>query len=200
MNSVIQILLEGRDAPLYHTTTVLSAYKILSTDKLIPGQKYSDITGDKRNTISFTRDKLYSYDGDCLIQLKFDQRKLAYNYKFVPIAEPGYSRESGWTESEERLITKKPIPVRKYLLEIELSHSFESDLKARLGYIYDTPRNRWDADDKALYQIWRWWEDNEFPFGKRIDKVFRWFMTVINKDLYGDEWENHEIQGGMDLD
>lgn len=194
---MIRVLIEGRDAPLYHTTSIRNAYKILDNDKLVPGQKYSDVTGDKRNTISFTRDKLYSVGNDAMIQLKFDQRKLSYNYKFVPIAEPGYSRESGWTESEERLVTNKPIPVRKYLLEIELAHSFESDFKSRLGYIYDTPRDKWDADDKALYQLWRWWEDGEFPFGKNIHKLFTWFMNTINKDLYGDEWESHNIEDNL---
>lgn len=182
---MIIILLEGRDAPLYHCTSIRNAVKILDSDKLLPNERTSDITGDKRNTISFTRDKNYSVSGDAMIRLQFSQRKLSYNYKFVPIAEPGFSRESGWTESEERLLTNKPIPVAKYLEEIEVTPSFESDIKGRLGYIYDTPRDKWDRDDKAIYQLWRWWEDDEFSFGPRITKIFKWFMSIINDDLYG---------------
>lgn len=197
---MIEILLEGRDAPLYHCTSVLSAVRIIDNDRLKPSDRFSSLTGDKRGTISFTRDKSYSVSGDAMIRLEFDQRKLAQNYKFIPIAEPGYSRESGWTESEERLISDKPIPVLKYLKEIEVTPSFESDIKARLGYIYDTPRDRWDNDDKAMHKLWLWWENGDYKFGKNISKIFKWFSTMIAKDLYGDSWKDRDLDlivGGM---
>lgn len=176
---MLRVLLEGRDAPLYHCTSIYNAYKILDSDKLNPVARPSTVTGDKSSNISFTRDKNYSVSGDAIIQLTFDQRKLSQRYKIVPIAELGFSRESGWTESEERLITNKPIKVSDYLISIDVTPGFESDLKSKLEYLVDISRDRWDRDDKATHTLWYWWQVNEFEFGPRITKIFNWFEELL---------------------
>lgn len=178
---MLTVILEGRDAPLYHCTTVKSAVKILDSDRLIPSDRSSGIRGDNRQSISFTRDKSYSVADDSCIQLVFDQRKLSQNYAIMPISEPGFSRESGWTESEERLLTNKPIPVKKYLREIEVTPGLEHKVMTYFSYLIDTRRDRWDADDKAMYQLFRWYEDREYVFGPRLLDLFDRFESMLRE-------------------
>ena len=178
---MITVLLEGRDAHIYHCTSIYNAYKILDSDKLKPVLRASKVTGDTSGSISFTRDKNYSVSSDAMIQLTFDQRKLSQRYKIVPIAEPGFCRESGWTESEERLITNKPIKVSDYLISIDVTPEFESDLKSKLNYLIDTPRARWDHDDKSVHTLWYWWQVDEFKFGPRITRIFNWFEDLLRR-------------------
>lgn len=87
MKSFETFLVEGRDAPLYHATSIISAESILRTDTFRPGRKPDPVPGQviKQQTTSFTRDIRFAinwYDAEVIFEI--NQTKLAQNYKLIP--------------------------------------------------------------------------------------------------------------------
>jgi len=75
-----QVLTEGRDAPLYHVTTLPRLLYALERNELRAYQTDIDL-------VSLTRNKRLRHiagKGPAEGMLIFDQRKLSYNYKMEP--------------------------------------------------------------------------------------------------------------------
>lgn len=131
MKSFAQFITEGRDAPIYHGTSVENLVGILSSDTLRVNRWYQNI--------SFSRDPKHAsfmarfQEGKADALLVFDQRKLSHNFKMAPfnqwtdtsgtnrypmhqfadVGEEGMGRN----EFEERIFRDIP-KVSRYLLEI----------------------------------------------------------------------------------
>lgn len=137
----VRELYEGRDAPLYHSTTAKGAISILKTGRINPTHSIGDGYGhaDTKPNISLTRDKRYWVG---IIQFTISQEKLSQTHKIIPYALqsddypdyepddeddeedwdslpfPGYARR---TEAEERVYT--PIPISYIeLIRIDRKH------------------------------------------------------------------------------
>ncbi len=87
-------LMEGRDAPLYHTTSINGAAAILKADRLSPATKHvipNMYDGEQIKGVSLTRNYNFSREwgtqrfGMNYCVFEIDQAKLSCNYKIVPI-------------------------------------------------------------------------------------------------------------------
>ena len=84
---------EGRDAPLYHGTSLAAAHKIFMDDEL-----KSKKDGYNKGTLSFSRSKYHAQSvattiigSPRIVVFEIDQRKLAQRYKIVPYVNPTIS-------------------------------------------------------------------------------------------------------------
>ena len=89
MTNFLQFLEEGRDAPLYHGTSLLTATKILESG-LLKGSK-STLPPFKKIEVSLSRNikvpihhAFHVQDYITCIVFELDQRKLSQNYKIYP--------------------------------------------------------------------------------------------------------------------
>ena len=151
MHNFKQYLEEGRDAPLYHGTTVESVGYILKQNILKPGEQLW-INDDKYKYVSsFTRSERYAYEFatehwqeslDGIVVFKVDQRKIAQRHKigpaswlFADMGEDRGTRPDGWiNQSEERVVGT----IRKfsqYILSMNVK-----DYKRTLKYV---EKNKW---------------------------------------------------------
>jgi hypothetical protein len=127
-----EIICEGRDAPLYHATTLSAAIRILYSGGI---QNYNDReTDDGKPMVSLTRDRRLRYysregitdSGIAPVQFVLDQRKLTQRFEIKPFdywdsaqRNPrNYSKYPSGHESEEQVITDF-IPL-SYVSAIEL--------------------------------------------------------------------------------
>jgi hypothetical protein len=90
----LMTLMEGRDAPLYHTTSINGAAAILKADRLSPATKHvipNMYDGEQIKGVSLTRNYNFSREwgtqrfGMNYCVFEIDQAKLSCNYKIVPI-------------------------------------------------------------------------------------------------------------------
>ena len=77
-----EIITEGRDAPLYHATSVKAALSILRAGAL--GNPDERLTDDGHPKVSMTRDERLRYYAGAPVQFVMDQRRLAQRYKIKP--------------------------------------------------------------------------------------------------------------------
>lgn len=124
---------EGRDAPLYHATSLARAVKILNNGNFI-----SNFSDKNNSTISTTRDprlRYYSKDeedivGIAPIQFVLDQTKISNRYKIEPFdfwdgagrwPTKDQNEKSGGVRSHEaeEIIRTKHLPI-SYITEIWL--------------------------------------------------------------------------------
>jgi len=118
---------EGRDAPLYHGTTLKFGMKILNMNELVSRRSWQD----EGTSVSFSRNIKHARyltimknaaEGHIIFEL--DQRKLAQRYKIVPVNDRKLTRDkrpmyshNGNNEFEERI--KGDIKdVSKYILKL----------------------------------------------------------------------------------
>ncbi len=131
---VESLLIEGRDAPLYHWMDGFKAINVLKNDKLearvlhdIPGLG-TDVKG-----ISLSRNKRFTFLGSSQIRLTLDQSKLSQKYKFIPLdGEAAFRRrhelpstvtdrggqDEGMRFAEEYLLERDIMELHKYVAEI----------------------------------------------------------------------------------
>ena len=82
-----EFIFEGRDAPLYHFTTVEGLQSILASDTLKGRQMMNRVSGEinKQPTISFTRDYLRDFVPGRItsqsVGIRVDQSQLAQSFK-----------------------------------------------------------------------------------------------------------------------
>lgn len=118
MKSFEQFIAEGRDAPIYHTSTLSDAAKIIKTNVLKMGNNGS---------ISFTREIRHAeWFNDVIFVL--NQAKLAQNYKLIPIwdkkpeliGQPKTPMHmwKGSNEFEERIHGRDITDFDKYIVSI----------------------------------------------------------------------------------
>ena len=138
------ILSEGRDAPLFHGTSVFHACRILRSGYIYadtPQTFKRDGKSIELMGVSLTRNKHFalhwamsrfkkSNDYGAAI-FEFDQARLAYNYKIVPFnygtdvskntpaRYPYNPKHQLGNESEEFLITKRGIPINPYVVSVQ---------------------------------------------------------------------------------
>ena len=113
MQSFKEFITEGRDAPLYHATSVSRAINILGSNILRLSNEFIFRKGDKAS-ISFTRDIKVAWKHgvifgkrDDVVIFEVDQAKLAQNYKLEPFqfwSQP--SRNNGSRINKARLERK----------------------------------------------------------------------------------------------
>lgn len=163
---MIEIIIEGRDAPLYHCTDLTSAINILATNELRPGIASTASWGEQ-DAICFTRDSRYTVHPDSIIQFVFNQAKLVNKYKVRPVSEPGFDQDQ--SESEERIITSKPIPVSKYLLYVDIVPGYERTFTM---WVNKTIRKPNSTIGKEIATLVDWWYNEKVRFGPRITKIF----------------------------
>lgn len=121
---MIRVLLEGRDAPLYHSTSLESAYKILKSNVF----RASTSRGDSNKVVCFTRDKEY-WIANNVVRFTIDQRKLSQNYRLTPFDydELKLKSTSGTRifdyqyEAEERVVARDIKNADRYITEIEIN-------------------------------------------------------------------------------
>lgn len=173
---MIRIILEGRDALVYHCTDILSAMKILKSNKLKPLNRSYSID---KPCVCVTRDKNYAVADDSLVQFALDQKKLIYKYKMSPTAESGFGKDTPSFEAEERIFTEDPIPINKYLIEIDYPMNRHSQVMDIILYIDMYSYENWDDEARAMYQLYEWYQDGTYKFGKNYTKLFTKYKTTI---------------------
>lgn len=143
-----QHLTEGREAPLYHGTGGYDLIKIADTGTLIPFTVHlpHKLLKDPSQTtvhqtlfgispfqlgytgVSFTRSIKYANRMGPVVFV-VNQRQLAHTYEIKPIQyfSDGTRRQysnaisrADFEEYEEFVLTKKPIPILKYLIEVKI--------------------------------------------------------------------------------
>jgi hypothetical protein len=90
-----QYLEEGRDAPLYHGTSVARAASIIEDNKLVGKTNHTIINNYKKNIIkgvSLSRDfkasvylVFHEFDHNSCVVFEFDQRKLTQRHSVKPL-------------------------------------------------------------------------------------------------------------------
>ena len=117
-------LQEGRDAPLYHGTTIYQFLSIYRDDVLRGGN-----TPDSMGHIKSVRVSLDWYvaaqigqDMDVSgVVIGLDQSRLAHTYKMIPYADQRACPRSGDdSESEEMIITDGISPLSKYVIDYKI--------------------------------------------------------------------------------
>ena len=173
------VMLEGRDAPLYHGTQISNFIDILKTDALKPGRAYNrDIkAGREHGSISLSRNKNAATEyGDVVFTL--DQSKLSDNYKITPVGDfenkydTTHARKINNGKAEE-IITEPITPLHKYLKKIEILVP-ENQLSG-YKYIIDDYVNKFNIDiefkiSESLYVMNESKEDNNIENIKRYIK------------------------------
>ena len=127
--------------PLYHKTSTNTGLKIINSDSLKgskPSEEYLDIDKRLQNTkkqtaISLTRDKNWRPDqsigkgsgesiSDSDMIFVIDKSKLETKYEIEPFnyygLDPNDNGTSNGGEFEERVLTNKIYPLRKYIIDI----------------------------------------------------------------------------------
>jgi len=147
-----EFLAEGRDAPLYHGTSLTAAGSIVYTDIMQGGRRPDPVPGraTKEHTASFTRDYKFAYNwsgADCV--MVFDQTKLSHNHKIIPsnfwaqamhsrfqpygrVARPARQKTvmGGYAESESEELIIGPIKnISRYLIKIIVKNQEYARLK-----------------------------------------------------------------------
>lgn len=108
------LLKEGRDAPLYHGTEIVSSINILNKN-VIHANTLHYISKIPYNGVSLTRSINFAKKWGSVI-FELDQTLLSYSNKIIPIGVYG-SRKSGEGEYEEFVINDIK-PLDKYLKSI----------------------------------------------------------------------------------
>jgi hypothetical protein len=133
----IDIINEGKDAPLYHGTTIKQFPKILQTGKLVgrptrihavSNKEHVEVTG-----ISVTRDKFLRYSSErgimggsgrlsAPIVFELNQTNISQNFKIVPQHAAGQSRadwnrNSNNSESEEIIVAPNGLPITNHYIK-----------------------------------------------------------------------------------
>ena len=171
MFSFQEFIAEGRDAPLYHATSFSSGVEILRTNvflprtihdnkKLLRGSSVRKIFNNPDSSsatsgISLSRNKEYSLFWVRGILFQLDQSKLARDYKIIPInywstpykvnvLRADVTRPSN-TESEEFLVSSKPIPADRYITKFWVTVLNKSTPKAVEDF--------YGEDDYEFYKV-----------------------------------------------
>jgi hypothetical protein len=126
-----QFLEEGRDAPLFHATSLDSLNQILKGN-IVKAWTTQNINKKRIDGVSLTRDFRFAKNWamktpfkmarSCVIE--FDQRKLSQRYKIVPfnysLMSSGAAREMNNSEAEEFVIGPIKDP-NKYINKIHFT-------------------------------------------------------------------------------
>jgi hypothetical protein len=112
--------MEGRDAPLYHFTTIHG----------LNGIALHDMLGLRSSPLSLTRDPRLPFSESLDVVLVLDQTKLGQNFSMAPLY--GDSRKQ-WShdpkdESEER-ISAPVMPAHRYILSVHVPERAARDMK-----------------------------------------------------------------------
>ena len=198
------VMLEGRDAPLYHGTQISNFIDILKTDTLKPGRIYNrDIkAGREHGSISLSRNKSAATEyGDVVFTL--DQSKLSDNYKITPVGD--FENKYGTTHARkinngkaEEIITEPITPLHKYLKKIEILVP-ENQLSG-YKHIIDDYVNKFNTDIKfvtseSLYVMNESKENNNID----KDKIFNFIENNFRQSNYPDTGPGYILPDGYFL-
>lgn len=169
---MLRVILEGRDAPLYHGTTFLGAYLILSTN-VIKSNK-----ADFEKAVSFTRDKNVKYGS---VTLTIDQKALSSNYKIRPFSRSVADDKSD-SLSEER-VTQDIKNARRYITGISMT----SDLKYRVAkkqIAKSTGQDLIDPNSKSkvrgLYGMCELAKQYSIPISPEIQELYQLILDKVD--------------------
>ena len=180
---MIKILLEGRDAPLYHCTTLENAMKILNSG-FIKGSYYSHKGG-----VSLTRNKNYWVNDESEIQFEIDQRKLSQTMKIEPYAY--FNRKKGTRNYESEEVVMGDVSVKKYVTRVDIHPEVvdfytETFNLARTSYdergyvnIHDT--TVFYSDQIEVLEFLLEVRKLKIPLGKLLLNASKPIMDIINK-------------------
>ena len=176
-------LIEGRDAPLYHSTGVSSAYKILTSNTL----KASNADDLTTSSVSFSRSRTVTYGP---IIFKFNQSKLQTRYKISPIAHGGNTLDGYKGDSYEERVVKDITNVRNYIEEIDVSNMMHMRILRRSLYKAsknELINNTFKSTIKDLYPFYIFVTTNKLPIGKGLKELFNAIELKLNDGDDG-EW------------
>lgn len=146
---MIEILLEGRDALVYHCTDYFGLDAILSSDKILASTR---VNGGKQG-VCVTRDKNYFVKSliKSDIQIALDQRRISQRYKIEPYAEKDYRKgtEKG-SESEERIVTKELTNVSKYIVYVDMDKKEIAREESHLKKVIDSLDLSWEGIESIV--------------------------------------------------
>ncbi len=161
MISFKEYLEEGRDAPLYHGTSISRVAYIIN-DGMIKsltghdGQKLlrTKDSGPRIAGVSMSRSFDYAKDWGMDVVFQFDQRKLAQKFKIIPVQFWSMAKSSRYKEMlgirpnmstgneyEEFVVTKKGVPLDKFCTAIYYKRSrfHETDNLAEFARKHNIP-------------------------------------------------------------
>lgn len=145
---MIRVLLEGRDAPVYHCTDYFGLDAILDSDSILASTRVNGgVSG-----VCVTRDKNYYVKSlvKSYVQIALDQRRISQRYKIVPYAEKDYRKDRETHESEERIVTKKLTKVKDYILYVDMSPKEIQREEAYLSKVVDGLDLSWKGIEDIL--------------------------------------------------
>lgn len=180
---MIHVLLEGRDAPLYHCTSLLNAIKILESG-VIKGSRFSTGGG-----VSLTRDKTYWVGASSQVQFVIDQRKLSQNVKIVPVAERHFGKGTRYFEAEE--VAMSDILVSKYVYEVDIASDVASRYRevCNLANAFASTREVIYANDTSMFTSYQaevlklmiLIRDHNLSMGKYLSEASSKLQSQIHK-------------------
>lgn len=183
---MIRVLLEGRDAPLYHCTSLPSAIKILESG-YIKRSRFS--TG---NGVSLTRDKNYWVGASSQVQFVVDQRKLSHNVELVPVAERHFSKGSRYFEAEE--VAMSDISVSKYVYEVDIAPDVVGRYReaCNLAGIFSQTKDIIYVTDKSMFTTYQsevlklmiLIRDHNLSMGKYLSEASTMLQSNLHKLEY----------------
>jgi len=140
---------------LYHFTTLDKLVKILKDG--LKSEALIDKDDNSRDGVSFTRNyrhaKDISHGGVFDLRITIDGDKLSDKYKITPFHDREYykyQQQSGKKvedEMEELVTTTKPIPIKKYILDI-VTHTKKFDVIDKLEKKYGVKIRTGEINDK----------------------------------------------------
>lgn len=179
---MLRILIEGRDASLYHCTTLDNAMLILNSG-VIQGSNYSHKGG-----VSLTRNKNYLVNDESEVQFELDQRKLSQTKKIEPYAY--FSRKKGTKNYESEEVVIGDVSLKKFVTRVDIhpevlefytdTYNLARDSYEERGYvsIHDTAVFSSDQIEvlEFLLEVIRL----KLPFGKSLTTASKGIMKIIS--------------------
>lgn len=165
-----QFIIEGRDAPLYHSTGFMVGFEILRTGLLEPRTRhlahrllkrpfkyndYSNTTIEHKimySGISLTGSFKYADEWATGIIFEFDQAKLAQRYEIIPLDYFASYTENKRTEQEEFILFTKPIPINRYLRKFYVNHNKFNTIEKVREHYSDENSEWFDLVNKTIFQ------------------------------------------------
>lgn len=121
-----EIILEGRDAPLYHAAGLSTAVRIITSNRLQGFDAPISLTRNRR----FAQFWNESHGGGVIFVL--DQTRLSQTIPIKPGAIGGHPRRH---EAEELVDLSRPItPLDRYLIAIEITSEDLDKIRDKPGY------------------------------------------------------------------
>lgn len=168
-------LVEGRDAPLYHGTSICNGANALHLNMLFASHAYEDDPFG----VSLTRDLNVAKDFHGEVIFALDQRALAQRYKITPFAATAHDGMYHGKHTEnaeyEEVVHGNIVPLDHYLLWFTVD-------EAAIAWLKENPKTRLDADNAWVMtdQPSTHKANNASCEGVSPDVMWEWIEQLLN--------------------